>query len=258
MLGKKQVSSKSDLMYIINNISDIVPKSQIDSLIDKTVKEVIEVTKNKRCAFAWSGGKDSQALQAICKLAGIDDCMLAITNLEYPEFLRWVTDNMPWKLEIINTKQDIDWLKENTHMLFPKNSVIAAKWFKIVQHKAQDIYFKKSKLDLIILGRRKIDGNYTGKKGSNIYTNKLGITRYSPLKDWSHEDVIASCYYYNYPLPPVYNWPNGFAVGTGPWPSRQYTKTIQNGWGEVYQIDSDIVKFCQSHFASAKVFMDSL
>ena len=43
-------------------------------------------------------------------------------------------------------------------------------------------YYKEHQLEILLLGRRKADGNYVGK--DNIYTNSSGITRYSPLAEW--------------------------------------------------------------------------
>ena len=43
--------------------------------------------------------------------------------------------------------------------------------------------------------------NYVGK--DNIYTNSAGITRYSPLAEWRHEDILAYIHYYDVKLPPI-------------------------------------------------------
>ena len=110
-------------------------------------------------------------------------------------------------------------------------------------------------LNIIILGRRKADGNYTGPKGQNIYTNKQGVTRYSPIVDWSHEEVLAVCHYFSGALPPTYHWPNGFVVGTGAWPARQWTGSIANGWQEVYTIDTSIVIKAAKYIPSALEFL---
>lgn len=158
--------------------------------------------------------------------------VFVMSNLEYPAFLAWVTENMPDGLEVLNTGQDLDWLAKNQHMLFPQDAVTALRWFKIVQHTGQTIYFRKHRLDLIMLGRRRADGNFVGK--DSIYTNRAGVTRYSPLSDWTHEDVLALIERDKLPLPPIYGWPRGFQVGTGPWPARQFTGSMENGWREVH------------------------
>ena len=141
-------------------------------------------------------------------------------------------------------------------ILFPQDSKTAAQWFHIVQHRGQARYYKDHELDVLLLGRRRADGNYVG-KGENIYTNGQGVTRYSPLSEWSHEQVLAFIHYYNVALPPIYEWKNGYLCGTHPWAARQWTGSIENGWKEVYEIDRSVVKEAAEHIPSAKVFLES-
>ena len=103
----------------------------------------------------------------------------------------------------------------------------------------------------MLLGRRKADGNYVG-KGDNIYTNGQGVTRYSPLSDWTHEEVLAYIHYYDIPVPPIYGWKNGYLCGTHPWPARQWTGSMENGWKEVQEIDPTIVMEAADYFPEAK------
>jgi len=256
-LGRKQTEDNSYWVDLWHSIEHIVPRDHIQKLVEQTVAEIRSVTGSRRVAFGWSGGKDSQALRGVCELAGIHDCLMGMSNLEYPEFLAWVTDHMPWELEVINTGQDIHWLAENQEMLFPQESRTAGRWFKIIQHTAQERYYRKHDLDLIVLGRRRQDGNFTGRDGSNIYTNRQGITRYSPIRDWTHEEVMAFCRYFGYDLPPIYSWPNGWVVGTGSWPARQWTGSVEQGWKEVYLIDRRIVTWAAGYIPSAASWLQS-
>lgn len=256
LLGRKQRVSNSDWLEAIKEIENIVPKSELDKKVGQTVKDIKATTKGKKVAFAWSGGKDSLVLEQICYKAGIDECVLVICDMEYREFLAWVTDHMPEKLEVIDTGQNMEWLAAHQQMLFPQNSNIAAQWFHIVQHRGQAKYYKARELDMLLLGRRRSDGNYVG-KGTNIYTDGKGVTRYSPLADWSHEEILAYIHYYQVPIPPFYEWQNGYYCGTHPWPARQWTGSIKNGWKEVFQIDSSIVKNAAQYLQSAKDFLES-
>lgn len=259
-MGRKQTSTQADWVQARIDIERLVSKEQLDGKISKAVEEVSDVIKGKNVAYGWSGGKDSLALEHVMNLAGVKECLMAMTNLEYPAFLQWVTDNMPPGLEIINTGQDLDWLVDNLHMLFPRDSKTAAKWFKMVQHTGQEQYYAEHKLDLIILGRRKKDGNHIpyDPKGRPIYTNAKGITRYSPLAEWTHEEVLALMHYYQTPEPPIYSWPRGYQVGTGSWPARQWTRDDRHGWSEVNAIDPSIVKEAAERIDSAARFLDSL
>lgn len=257
VLGRKQRIKNSDWIDTFGKIEQLVSKKELDQLVEKSVKEIKGKTKGKEAAYAWSGGKDSLVLGEICRMAGISSCVLVICDLEYQAFLQWVTDNMPPELSIINTGQDLEWLSTHQQMLFPQDSKTAAQWFHMVQHRGQAKYYKENNLDVILLGRRKSDGNYVG-KGDNIYTNGQGITRYSPLSDWSHEQILAFIHYYNVELPPFYEWQNGYYCGTHPWAARQWTGSIENGWKEVYQIDSSIVIEAAEHIQSAKDFLETI
>ena len=256
ILGRKQRIKNSEWLNAMENIESLVTKKDLESLVKKTVADIKRKTKGKKAAFAWSAGKDSLVLGQICHMAGINACVLVVCNLEYPAFLKWVEANKPPELEIINTGQDLRWLSNHPHMLFPQDSKTAAQWFHIVQHRGQARYYKDHELDVLLLGRRRADGNYVG-KGENIYTNGQGVTRYSPLSEWSHEQVLAFIHYYNVALPPIYEWKNGYLCGTHPWAARQWTGSVENGWKEVYEIDRSVVKEAAEHIPSAKAFLES-
>lgn len=256
ILGRKQRIKNSEWLNAMENIESLVSKKDLESLVKKTVADIKRKTKGKKAAFAWSAGKDSLVLSQICHMAGINACVLVVCNLEYPAFLKWVEANKPPELEIINTGQDLRWLSNHPHMLFPQDSKTAAQWFHIVQHRGQARYYKDHELDVLLLGRRRADGNYVG-KGENIYTNGQGVTRYSPLSEWSHEQVLAFIHYYNVALPPIYEWKNGYLCGTHPWAARQWTGSVENGWKEVYEIDRSVVKEAAEHIPSAKAFLES-
>lgn len=256
ILGRKQRIKNSEWLNAMENIESLVAKKDLESLVKKTVADIKRKTKGKKAAFAWSAGKDSLVLGQICHMAGINACVLVVCNLEYPAFLKWVEANKPPELEIINTGQDLRWLSNHPHMLFPQDSKTAAQWFHIVQHRGQARYYKDHELDVLLLGRRRADGNYVG-KGENIYTNGQGVTRYSPLSEWSHEQVLAFIHYYNVALPPIYEWKNGYLCGTHPWAARQWTGSVENGWKEVYEIDRSVVKEAAEHIPSAKEFLES-
>ncbi len=257
VLGRKQRIKNSDWIEALGKIEQTVSRKDLDQLVDKTVKEIKKKTKGKKAAYAWSGGKDSLVLGEICRMAGITSCVLVICNLEYKAFIQWVKAHEPPELSVINTGQDIKWLASHLHMLFPQDSRYASQWFHIVQHRGQAKYYKENQLDMMLLGRRRADGNYVG-RGDNVYTNKQGITRYSPLSDWTHEQVLAYIHYYNLAMPPIYEWKNGYLCGTHPWPARQWTESVENAWAEVYEIDSSIVIGAAEHIQSAKEFLETL
>ncbi len=254
-LGRKQNIKNEEWISAMENIETTVSRQELDALVATTIEDIRVKTSGKKAAYAWSAGKDSIVLGKICEMAGVSFGMIGVCNLEYPVFLKWVDENKPEGCEVINTGQDLEWLSNHPEMLFPQNSTIAAKWFSIVQHRAQREYFKAHDLDIIILGRRRADGNYVGRK-SNIYTDGKGVTRYSPLADWSHEHILAFIHYYRLPLPPIYDWHNGYLCGTHPWPARQWTGSEENGWREVYNIDKEIVITAAERLPSAKAYLE--
>mgnify|MGYP002623746136 CR=1 FL=1 len=254
MLGRKQKITNDEWLQAVANIENLVPKEQLEEKINATIEDIKEKASDKKAAYAWSAGKDSIVLGALCEQVGISDCVLVASDLEYPAVLEWVQVNKPPKLEIVKTGQNLAWLANHPGMLFPQDSSTAAQWFHIVQHRGQAKYYKAHDLDILILGRRRADGNYVG-AGSNIYTNNDGITRYSLLADWTHEEVLAYIHHFHLPLPPLYGWPNGYLCGTHPWPARQWTGSIENGWREIYQIDPSIVINAAHYLDSAKEFM---
>lgn len=251
MLGRKQSIKNDDWIKTMEEIEKLMPREELDKLVADTVTEVKLQSTGKKAAYAWSGGKDSLVLGEICRMADITECMLAVCDLEYPAFITWVQEHKPENLEIVNTGQNMEWLKKHPEMLFPTDCKKAARWFAIVQHRAQAKYYKAHELDMILLGRRRADGNYCG-KGSNIYTDGKGVTRYSPLAAWKHEAVLAYIHYYGVPMPPLYDWNNGYLCGTHPWPARQWTGSEDGGWAEVCQIDPEIVREAAKVLPGAK------
>lgn len=253
-LGRKQSISNETWLKAMETIEDSISREELDRLADATIQDIKTRVKGKRAAYAWSGGKDSIVLGNLCEAAGVVDSMIGVCDLEYPDFIAWIEANKPTGCEVINTHQGMDWLADHQEMLFPQNSATAGRWFSLVQHRAQRLYSKSQELDLIILGRRKADGNYVG-RGTNIYTDGKGITRFSPLATWSHEHVLAYIHYHQLPLPPIYGWKNGYLCGTHPWPARQWTGSVENGWCEVYDIDPSIVIEAAEKIESARAFL---
>lgn len=198
VLGKKQTSRNEDFVKVWNNIEQLVSFEEAERLVASAVSDIKQKTAGKNVAYAWSGGKDSLALQVVCERAGINKCVLCTASkIEYPGFVDWCKAHAPKGLTIIdNPKLNIEWVAKHPEMLFPQQSKYAAQWFHHLQHRGQAIYFKEQHLDVIILGRRLQDGNYTGGKGQNIYTDAKGVTRLSPIAHWKHEEVLAVIHYF--------------------------------------------------------------
>ena len=255
MDARKQSLEHADFAAIREQARRTISRAAITAKVERAVSEVRQFCHGKNAAYAWSGGKDSVVLGLVADLAGVPDFVLGITDLEYPAFLAWVTANMPARLEVINTGLDLDWLAANPGMLFPQSANVAAQWFSKVQHAAQRRYYKANSLDVIMVGRRRSDGNFVGRAGQNWYSAD-GVLRYSPLADWSHADVFAVIDHYRLPMPPFYGWPRGYRCGTHPWAARQWCKGVMHGWQEVNSIDPSVVRQAATRIPSAAEFLE--
>lgn len=246
---RKQNLTHADFQRMFDDTPGTLPEPTWQRLFDAAVERVKALRDRYagRIAFAWSGGKDSLALELVCRAAGIGPCCFGMTQgPEYPAFLAWVTDHMPPELEVIKNDWDLAWLKDNPAMLFPRTAAVAGRWFAGIQHAAQERYFDKRKLRCLLLGRRWADGNYTGRGRGQWLYEAGGVVRASPLADWSHQAVFAAIRYglrwTLRDLPPFYRWPRGWRCGTHAWPARQWCMSVNHGWAEVFAIDSSIVR----------------
>lgn len=255
ILGRKQSISNDDWQVAVDKIEELVSKEELDLLISITAEEISKKSLGKKTAYAWSGGKDSIVLAELCKRAGITESMIGLTQMEYPDFEKWIEENKPHGLSIERTKHDLEWLAKHQEALFPP---MTYHWSRFVQIATQMKYHKEAKLDLMILGRRKADGNYVG-KGTNYYTDKDGRTKYNPMSDWKHEHILAYIHYYKLEVPPFYEWENGYKIGTHPWFTRPYIDgNYQKGWGQIHAIDPDIVVQASEHIESAKEYLKEM
>lgn len=260
MLGKKQFEDNRIFQHTWENIEGIISKAHVKKKLYNTLSEMRQVLRgNLRFGNAWSGGKDSVVVDLLCKMLEkpYQSCIGMTDELEFPEFMKFVTDNMPPDLIVYNSGHTLEWLSKNQRYLFPKDSATATYWFKTIQHKAQNRFFKDQKLDVLLTGRRLKDTNYCGKNG--LYKNKSsGVVRYSPIYQWSHEEVLATIKYYNLPLAPFYKWPNGWVVGSGCWAARQWTGSVSQGWADIYEIDPSVVHDAAKYIKSANDYVRNL
>ena len=254
VLGRKQASDNSLWLEVAENIEDYVSREELADAVSAVSANILEHTKGKKVAYAWSGGKDSIVLGDICEKLGITDCIFAHSELEYPEFLSWCLENKPAKCEVINVGLNLDWLAKHQSMLFPKSKELN-RWYQLIQRRAFSKYFFAHDLAMLLVGHRKADGNVVGNNG--IISKSTGEVRYAPLADWSHEMILAYIHYNELALPPIYSWRNGYRCGTHPWPSRMYMADPQQGYREVYEIDPSIVTQAAEKLSSARHFLEA-
>lgn len=241
MIPKKQRSTQDDWSAALHRAYEQPDMARANHLVERAVEDIHALAREYgHVALAWSGGKDSQALRYVAEQAGVTESILVISEVEWPAFLEWATDNMPWGLWIEQRPYGVEWIRDHPEMLFP-DTKNAARWFKMIQQDGQRAYMKRTGGRCLLLGRRRKDGNYISPDGSNKYRDRKGWVRASPIADWSHEDVLTVLGAYNISLPPCYSWPRGFRIGTNAWPIRQWCPSQEYGWNEVWEIDPNVV-----------------
>ncbi|WP_409969599.1 phosphoadenosine phosphosulfate reductase family protein [Bengtsoniella intestinalis] len=254
ILGRKQSIDNGDWLEAVAQIETLVSREELDTLVATTLEEIREVTAGKHTAYAWSGGKDSIVLEKLCDMVGITSSVLGHCSLEYPAFMDWVQQHKPNGCSLVDTGQDYDFIKKNPIALFPP---MTYHWSRNLQIAAQNRYYKAQGLEVMMLGRRKADGNFVG-KGTNFYTDSKGMSKYNPLADWKHEHVLAFIHYYQCPVPPIYEWDDGYKIGTHPWFARPYIKSPAEGWAQIHKIDPSVVVEAAEHLPSAESFLEGV
>ena len=253
VLGRKKSTTNEEWKKVFQNIENYISKEEVDEYVKIKVDEIKKAIKGKKCAIAWSGGKDSLAVERLANMAGITKGVFVHTDVEYPAFMQWVSENKSKDIQAVNSGHSIEWIKNNQQFLFPKTTALHSRWYGIVQQATVRKYYKQNNLDLILYGRRRADGNYVPKP---IYTNGKGITIYNCIAEWPHELLFGFLHYYKIPLPPIYDWENGFVEGTHSWTARNPAdKSDMTAWAEIYRIDPNIVINAANHFDSAKQFL---
>ncbi len=258
LIPRKQQSAQEDWTGALASAYASPDRERAGALVEQAAARIRARLPllGRRAAYGWSGGKDSQVLRVVAELAGVTDCVLVISELEYPSFLAWATDHMPWGLTVEARPLDLPWLAQHPEMLFPQTAAMAGRWFSSVQHAGQRLYCRREQVDVLLLGRRRADGNFVGRNGADCYRDRDGFVRYSPLADWSHEDVLCVLGAHAIPLPPCYSWPRGFRVGTGAWAARQWCRDEMDGWAEVHAIDPSVVRHAASLLPGARAFLE--
>jgi 3'-phosphoadenosine 5'-phosphosulfate sulfotransferase (PAPS reductase)/FAD synthetase len=257
MTFEQQMVAHDRNAYIWGHVEELVSRATIDRMLREAVKEIRNTVGIRKAAYGWSGGLDSQALRIVCELAGIKDCVSVITSLEFSKMLSWLHTNAPEKCTFVNTGQDLAWLARHIKMLFPADSQISSRWYRIVQHEGQEQYARGNGVRIMILGRLRSERNFCGDR-NGVYEAR-GLLRYSPLRHWETRHTTACAYYYGLGKAPCYDTPRGWYIGTGAWAMRPSSGDAMRDWREVYEVEPEIVKKAAAtgYFRSAELFLES-
>lgn len=256
VLGRKQTSHNEDWIHAVEHIEELISPAEVESYVKASTKELRQAVEGKKVAYAYSGGKDSIVLADLCRKAGITKGFFAYSELDYPEFVRWVKLNKPDEVEMMHTGVGMGWLKKHQNMLFAEGQ-LGQRWHLVNQRGPFTRMFFDNHLDLLIVGHRRIDGNFCGPNG--YIRKRSGEIRYAPIRDWPHEALLGYIHYNSLSLPPIYGWKDGWVQGTHAWPEREFcSEDIMKGYREVYEIDPSIVERAAKYLPSARHFLEEV
>lgn len=251
-LGRKQTSSHAEWLDAFAKIGALISFDEVEAFAETAIERIRNTSGKK--AFAWSGGKDSIVLADLCRRAGVTEGYFAYSDLDYPAFADWCLANKPDGVIPMHTGYDLNWLAEHQELIFAEGAV-GQRWHLINQRGPFTKMYFDNGLDYLIVGHRVIDGNVCGENG--VIRKKSGETRFAPMYDWPHEALLGYIRYHGLALPPIYGWKDGFVQGTHAWPEREFCKTLNQGYREVYEIDPSIVIEAAEKIPSAKHFLET-
>lgn len=257
VLGRKQSLKPEDEAKwwdVINHIEDYVSLAEVKEATEIACERILKMTLTKKAAYCWSGGKDSLVISELCQNVGITACQCFYTDLEFPEWKKFLFDNAPAGCEMIYVDFDLDFLAKHPEMIFANGRIFQI-WNRKIRQENFRKYLQEKNLDVVIIGHRTIDGNMCGKNGVRVQKSK-GVL-YAPIYDWSHELVFAFLHYNKIELPFIYKTSRGFRYGTHNWAERS-TPTIKEGYSEIYAIDPSVVIKAAEKLLSARKFLEEM
>lgn len=192
VLARKDKVTFQQFINVWNNIEQYITREEAATLVKRAVDSIREVCNGKRVGYAWSGGKDSVALQYIISQYQPDlPCVFCTSGDEGRDMLNFVERHQPSNLEVYRVPEmSVEMLRkhrENLWFFNPKANI--SFWYKFVRWNGQSVFEKKHGIEVMLFGRRTQDKNYCG--GADGQYIKDGVLRFNPIKDWKHEDVMA-------------------------------------------------------------------
>lgn len=240
MLRKKQVITSNEEWLECRASSTIeCTKDHIENITERTIERIDRILRGKSACSGWCAGKDSIVLDDLMRKWGGQYTPIIWKGINnYPAMDRWIGDNRPRGLiESVIDKFSLAFIEKNPEYLFclgdTRQKWMSAKWSK--QRKDTE------KFDLFVTGRRLLDGNVCGNVSNDFVRNKT----FSPIADWTHEELFSYIEYNGIALPPFYEWSRGFLLGSvamGEWTERPANELSEDEvWDEIYEIDESIV-----------------
>lgn len=211
-------------------------------LVDKARKFIETVISDLETppVFGWSGGKDSVVLEFILRPFWLEG-VCCLTKLEFPVVERFIAEHLPERVRLVHSAQDLEWLKANPRYLFARDPATNAAWYRKQQQTALDAFAAEKKAEMVITGRRRVDGNFVP---SALYKPKAAPARFAPILDMAHAEVWAIMRHFGLPEYPLYALaPTSVVNGTASWPQEP-------SWAVVKAIDHRLYERVYPHFAA--------
>lgn len=220
---------------------------QIKLLTKNTIrrlKQVLGDNKYQSIGLAWSGGKDSIVLSHLLDNHQIyyDKSIIALYHYQYPSFERWIRDkkNQPRNLEFskmvgVDTRK----LNNDQKFLFPETKKETSYAYTKDRWNIQKKFALENNLDVMLYGRRNQDRNNTGVNGLLKHKD---FDRYSPIYDWTNEELMAYIHYNNIELPEIYLYHDGFELGTEPWTSKRLVNDLKQTFDIVLSDEKEAIE----------------
>lgn len=253
----QKANDDSSWIEYFNSAYDNICHERLSKLESDTINNISDTLHGKSVCVGWcGGGKDSVVIYDLMKRSGVTFTPVFWRGInEYPEVKLWIDENKPDGLvEITIGKFTLEFLDAHPGYLFVEDKKTTNKWME-PKWKAQRDFIKD--FDLFVAGRRLKDGNNCGKRENNFIRNNT----YSPIADWSHEELFAYIRKYNLELSPFYFWPRGFMLGSltsGEWTERKCLggMTVNDVWDEIWEIDKSIIYDSSEKLASARNYLE--
>ncbi len=251
VLKSKNFCTSEQFQYVYDHIEEFCTRSEVEQAVDAALTEMAAVLRGKAWGIGWSGGKDSEVLNFLARQVGVTQGVYGSgPALEFPAFNAWAAQHKPAYVEEIAYPYDVHWLVQNQALLFCKET---HQFFTAhVTRAAQHAFFERYRPDLMLYGRRTLDGNAIGHSGPyELLPTGRGHNQYFPMRHWNHELTLAVLRYAQLPLAPTYAWPDGWRNTSTFWCARK-------DWAESYAIDPSVVLLAAGYIPSAREFWNGL
>lgn len=264
MVGKKQNSNNEDWLRLYDSCIKTTSKAKMDWMTEQAIndlKEVIHRHGLQKIGFLWSGGKDSIVMYDVLRRSGVPlhSGLCVLHQSEYPSYEEWLLKKAPPKtLYKRSTAFSLEYLNKHTEYLFPVDprciGAYTSDWWK-----EQREYYAETGVDVMVAGRRTIDGNFCprNKDGHYLVETKSGMRTYNIIANWTHEELLAYIRHNGLMLPQIYFWPNGFRFGTHQWTERRRLNgSYYETFDEIMMLEPSIVVKASEKLSIARRYFE--